>query len=85
MNNKINKKVGILGLGMSGKSAINYYKAKSIEIIAWDDLEITRKRFINHNILIKDLNNLKNIKLINKLFVSPGIICNILVFLLVKK
>ena len=73
MNNKINKKVGIMGLGMSGKSAINYYKSKSIEIIAWDDLEITRKRFINHNILIKDLNNLKNIKLINKLFVSPGI------------
>jgi len=85
MNNRINKKVGILGLGMSGKSAINYFKAKSIEIIAWDDLEVTRKRFVNHNILIKDLNNLKNIKLINKLFVSPGIKPNHSVLLLAKK
>ena len=85
MNNKINKKIGILGLGMSGKSAINYYKAKSIEIIAWDDLEIIRKSFINHNILIKDLNNLKNIKLVNKIFVSPGIKPNHPVILLAKK
>ena len=67
------KKIGVLGLGVSGESAIDYFNNKLVNIIAWDDIEVTRKRFEKKNIIIKDLNNTKNIELIDTLFVSPGI------------
>ena len=67
------KKIGVLGLGISGVSAIDYFSSKLINIIAWDDIEIIRRRFEKKNIIIKDLNNTKNIELIDTLFVSPGI------------
>jgi len=70
--NKI-KKIGILGLGISGESAIDYFKNKLVNIIAWDDIESIRKKFEKKNIIIKDLSNAKNIELIDILFVSPGI------------
>ena len=85
MDNKKNKKIGVLGLGMSGKSAINYFNSKSIDIIAWDDLENIRKKFEKHNVVIKDLNDTKNIKLIKKLFVSPGIKPTHPILILAKK
>ena len=73
MDNKNNKIIGVLGLGITGESAINYFYRKSIDIIAWDDLETIRKRFEKNKVTIKDLSNIKYIKLIDKLFVSPGI------------
>ena len=67
------KNIGVLGLGISGESAIDYFNRKLINIIAWDDIEVVRKKFANKNILIKDLSNVKNIELVDTLFVSPGI------------
>ena len=67
------KNIGVLGLGVSGESAIDYFISKSANIIAWDDIEDIRKRFEKQKIFIKDLANPKNIELIDALFVSPGI------------
>ena len=67
------KNIGVLGLGVSGESAIDYFISKSANIIAWDDIEDIRKRFEKQKIFIKDLANAKNIELIDTLFVSPGI------------
>jgi UDP-N-acetylmuramoylalanine--D-glutamate ligase len=67
------KNIGVLGLGISGESAIDYFNRKLINIIAWDDIEVVRKRFAKQNIIIKDLSNVKNIELVDTLFVSPGI------------
>ena len=39
------KKIGILGLGISGESAIDYFNNKLVNIIAWDDREDARRRF----------------------------------------
>ena len=67
------KKIGVLGLGISGASAIDYFNRKLVNIVAWDDIEDIRKKFKKQNIIIKDLSNTKNIELIDTLFVSPGI------------
>jgi len=67
------KNIGVLGLGISGESAIDYFNSKLVNIVAWDDKEYIRKRYEKRNIIIKNLNNVENINLIDTLFVSPGI------------
>ena len=73
MYNYKNKNIGILGLGVTGRSAINFFSNYSNKIIGWDDLKTTRSDIIEDNIEILDLNILKNLKLIDLLFISPGI------------
>ena len=68
-----NKNIGILGLGVTGRSAINFFSNYSKKIIGWDDLKTTRSDIEEDNIEILDLNILKNLKLIDLLFISPGI------------
>ena len=73
MYNYKNKNIGILGLGVTGRSAINFFSNYSKKIIGWDDLKTTRSDIEEDNIEILDLNILKNLKLIDLLFISPGI------------
>ena len=42
MYNYKNKNIGILGLGVTGRSAINFFSNYSKKIIGWDDLKTTR-------------------------------------------
>ena len=79
------KKIGILGLGTTGASAIDYFNRKLVYIIAWDDIEDIRKRFQKQNTIIKDLRIAKNIELIDALFVSPGIYPQHPIILLAKQ
>ena len=73
MYNYKNKYIGILGLGVTGRSAINFFSNYSNKIIGWDDLKTARSDISEANIEILDLNILKNLKLIDLLFISPGI------------
>ena len=53
MNYKINTKkrtVAVLGLGITGKSIIDYFKNSEIELICWDDNLIKRKQLINQKL-----------------------------------
>jgi len=73
MFNYKNKIIGILGLGLSGKSAIKFFKIFSKKIIAWDDKEIVRKSVLDNNVEILDLKLINNFKMLDLLFVSPGV------------
>ena len=42
MYNYKNKNIGILGLGVTGRSAINFFSEYSNKILVWDDLKKTR-------------------------------------------
>ena len=84
MGKEKNKKIGVLGLGISGKSAIDYFNSRSLSIIAWDDNENVRKKYKRKKVIIKDLTNTKNIDFIDTLFVSPGIKPNHPILLLAK-
>ncbi|MFL2812876.1 MAG: hypothetical protein ACJZ8H_03610, partial [Paracoccaceae bacterium] len=75
MNIKYNIKkrtIAVLGLGLTGKSIINYFKNSGNELICWDDDIDKRNQFINQNIKIHDLSD-PNIWLnIDLLLISPG-------------
>ena len=73
MFNYKNKIIGILGLGLSGKSAIKFFKNFSKKIIAWDDKEIVRKSILDKHVKILDLKLINNFKMLDLLFISPGI------------
>ena len=73
MHNFKNKNIGILGLGLTGRSAINYFANNSKKIIGWDDLTKIRSKIVDDTIEVLDLSILKNLKLIDVLFISPGI------------
>ncbi|RCL83137.1 MAG: UDP-N-acetylmuramoyl-L-alanine--D-glutamate ligase [Alphaproteobacteria bacterium] len=73
MFNYKNKIIGILGLGLSGKSAIKFFKNFSKIIIAWDDKEIVRKSILDKHVKILDLKLINNFKMLDLLFISPGI------------
>ena len=85
MDNYKNKIIGVLGLGVSGQSAIKYFSENSKKIIAWDDAIGIRKTFKKKKINIKNLSISKNLRLIDLLFVSPGIKPKHLVLMLAKK
>ena len=85
MYNFKNKNIGIIGLGLTGISAINFFKSKSKKIIAWDDTREKRDNIISNEIEVLDLNLAKNLKQIELLFVSPGIKPNHKILKLAKK
>ncbi len=69
----LNKKVGILGLGLSGVSAFRYFKRIGLKIVGWDDSAEVRKNNTQLEIQIVDLNKKHNLQNIDVLLVSPGI------------
>ena len=73
MYNYKNKNIGIIGLGVTGRSAINFFSNYSRKIIGWDDSKTIRSNIVKGNIEILDLNIVKNLKSIDLLFISPGI------------
>ena len=85
MNNLKNKNVGILGLGLTGISAINFFRDNSKKMIVWDDIKKVRNNIALKDIEILNLNFSKNLKQIELLFVSPGIKPNHSIIKLAKK
>ena len=72
MNFFFNEKVGVLGLGKTGTSSIEFLKKKGFSIFGWDDNKKILSRIKNKNSKIKILSKL-NIKEMTFLIVSPGI------------
>ncbi len=85
MYNFKNKNIGIIGLGLTGISAINFFRSNSKKIIAWDDTKEKRNNIILNEIEVLDLNLTKNLKQVELLFVSPGIKPNHKILKLAKK
>tara|TARA_B100000287_G_scaffold362436_1_gene355696 strand:+ start:344 stop:1720 length:1377 start_codon:yes stop_codon:yes gene_type:complete len=83
--NKYINKIGILGLGISGISVLNYFKNKDVHIHIWDDFKNIREQFNEETYKVFDLNNIANLQKLDLLFVSPGIKLNHPVILLAKK
>ena len=73
-NNYINiNTMGILGLGISGRSVINFLKKNDVKIFVWDDDEKIRNDFKISKTILSNFNEVINLKKIELLFVSPGI------------
>ena len=79
------KKIGVLGLGLSGVSVINYFRNKDVKIFIWDDIEKIRKGFKSKYCEISNLNKTSNLKKMDLLFISPGISLDHKIVLLAKK
>ena len=56
----INNKIGVLGLGLSGVSAVKYLKSIGKEVYAWDDSAKVRNNNDCLEINIVDLRNYHN-------------------------
>ena len=85
MYNLNNKNIGILGLGVTGKSALDYFYNKSNKIIVWDDLKKPRNNSLHKDVELLNLNILENLRQVDILFVSPGIKPNHNIIQLAKK
>ena len=73
-NNYINiNTMGILGLGISGRSVINFLKKNDVKVFVWDDDEKIRNDFKISKTILSNFNEVINLKKIELLFVSPGI------------
>ena len=46
MYNYKNKNIGIIGLGVTGRSAINFFSNYSRKIIGWDDSKTIRSNIV---------------------------------------
>ena len=68
-----NKRVALLGLGLTGGSLIKHLKSFGIDPICWDDDETKRNAFIGEGLLIEDLNTPNIWKDLDLLIISPGI------------
>ena len=73
MHNKKKGTIAVLGLGLTGKSIINYFKNFGNELICWDDNIVKRNQFADQNIKIHDLSDPKIWLNIDLLLLSPGI------------
>ena len=76
MSQNINTKkrtVAVLGLGITGKSIIDYFKNSEIELICWDDDLNKRKHLINQKIKLHNLSDPEIWADIDTLLISPGI------------
>ena len=78
-----NKKIGIVGLGITGTSIYSDITHYTNSIICWDDSEKNRHLFENQGILL-DLSD-KQWHSIDIVFISPGIPNNHKIFLLAKE
>ena len=83
MHSLKNKKIGIVGLGITGVSIYSDITHYTQSIICWDDSEKNRNIFENQNILF-DLSD-KQWQSIDIVFISPGIPNNHKIFLLAKE
>ena len=76
MNYNINTKkrtIAVLGLGITGKSIIDYFKNSEIELICWDDDLNKRKQLKNQKIKLHNLSDPEIWADIDTLLISPGI------------
>ncbi len=76
MSQNINTKkrtVAVLGLGITGKSIIDYFKNSEIELICWDDDLNKRRQLINQKIKLHNLSDPEIWADIDTLLISPGI------------
>lgn len=83
MHSLKNKKIGIVGLGITGTSIYSDIMHYTNSIICWDDSEKNRHLFENQDILF-DLSD-KQWQSIDIVFISPGIPNNHKIFLLAKE
>jgi UDP-N-acetylmuramoylalanine--D-glutamate ligase len=81
--NLSNKKIGIFGLGLTGKSIYQNVSLQSDNIICWDDSEMNRSSFQKKNIL-HDLES-KFWQTLDIIFISPGVPNNHKIYLLAKE
>ena len=67
-----NKKIFVLGLGLSGESAIRALESGGANVSAWDDNDRVRKNYFGQS---KNIINPKEISVedFDVLFLSPGI------------
>ena len=70
---KKKRTIAILGLGLTGRSIVNYLKKSENELICWDDDPSKRNQFKNKNVRILDLCDPKYWINIDLLLISPGI------------
>ena len=74
ISNNIKKRtIAVLGLGLTGKSIVNYFNNSGNNLICWDDDITKRNQFTNKNIKIHNLSDPNICSNINLLLISPGI------------
>ena len=81
----INNKIGVLGLGLSGVSAVKYLKSIGKEVYAWDDSAKVRNNNDCLEINIVDLSLKNYLKNIDILLVSPGVPLSNNIIVIAKK
>ena len=80
------KKIGIFGLGLTGRSAFSALDKVAKTILCWDDLEANRNNFISQSgsQSLKDITE-KDWQSLDKVIISPGVPQSHSIFLLIKK
>ena len=73
LENLRNKKVGILGLGMTGLSVVRALNKAGALLTCWDDDKEKRNDLGLDGVTVKDLNNKNLLRELDLLVVSPGI------------
>lgn len=66
-------RVGVLGLGRSGRPAIAALVAGGAEVVAWDDSAAARQKAADEGIAVADLTRAKSYDGVKAVIVSPGI------------
>ena len=77
--------IGILGLGLSGISVLNYFKTRGLDIFVWDDIKSIRDNIKTNNFKVSNFNKVSNLEKLDLLFISPGIKLNHPIIILAKK
>ena len=54
--------IGILGLGLSGNSVLNYFKTKGLNIFVWDDFKSIRDNIKTNNFKVSNFNKVSNLE-----------------------
>ena len=72
-NNIKKRTIAVLGLGLTGKSIVNYFNNSGNNLICWDDNIAKRNQLTNQNIKIHDLSDPNIWSNIDLLLISPGI------------
>ncbi len=72
-NNIKKRTIAVLGLGLTGKSIVNYFNNSGNNLICWDDDITKRNQLTNQNIKIHNLSDPNIWSNIDLLLISPGI------------